>query len=185
MKTFTLRLLLAPVLGLGLLAAGGCSKSEPAAEGGNVIASNDFESLVGWAPNTESVTREQAHSGVYSVKVDGSVEFGLGYMMTLDKAVDHKPHKIRIEGWGYMTDDKSTARLGFQLLDPAQNKIVFGDPGIDYATDVKTPGKWVKISRDVVLPTDVVSTQQMRIFLWRANASTPAYIDDMRVLEVQ
>lgn len=184
MSTATLRssFLLASFAALGLLATS-CKGSDSEVSVPNQIAFNDYEAVVGWTSNTESITRERAHSGIYSVKVGGPTEFGMGYGLELSKAVDHKPHKIHLEAWGFMTDPKATARLGFQLYDPAQNKEVFGD-GIDYSTAVQTPGKWIKISKDITLPDNTSSAQQMRVFLWRAGASSPAYVDDIRISEV-
>ncbi len=168
---------------VGLLGLAGCKSDSSASADANQIAFNDFESLDGWASNTESLSKEQAHSGKYSIGVNPNVEFGMNYMMVLNKVFDHKPRKLRISGWGFMADSKATAQLDIQLFDPAQNKAVFGE-SIDYATAVKTPGKWVEISREVTLPATTTGTQQLRVFLWRAGASSPAFIDDVRVAEV-
>ena len=130
------------------------------------------------------MTKEQAHSGKYSVKVGPDTEFGQSYTMQLSKIFDHKPHKLRIFGWAYMTDSKATARLGFQLYDLAQNKEIFGD-GIDYVDAVKAPGKWVKIEKVITLPATVTGEQQIRVFLYRNSASSPAFIDDLGISEVK
>ena len=44
-----------------------------------------------------------------------------------------------------------------------------------------TPRKWVEISKEITLPATTTSTQDMKVFLWRANATSPAYIDDLRI----
>ena len=163
----------------GLFLAVGCGGSSSTNDA-NLIAANDYEAVVGWMPDPGSVSREQAHSGHYAVKVDGDHEFGMGYNLPIGKATARKPHKIRLSAWGYMTDDKSTARLGLQLFDPTAGKEAFGD-GIDYSTAVKTPRKWVEISKEITLPATTTSTQDMKVFLWRANATSPAYIDDLRI----
>jgi len=184
MRTFMFRRLLAPLIILGLAAAAGCSKPETAATDTKQLAFNDFESVVGWIPSTETISREHAHSGTYAVKVGPENEFGMGYRMVLEKIIYHRPRKIRIEGWGYMTDINSNANLGLQLFNEAEGKAEFGDE-IPYADAVRTPGQWVKISKDVVLPNTVTGNQQLRVFLWRAGATTPAYIDDLRISEVE
>ena len=164
----------------GLLATTGCGGSSSAQDDANLIASNDFEAVIGWAGDPGTISREQAHSGHYAVKVDGGHEFGMGYNLPLGQATARKPHTLRVSGWAYKTDDKSNARLGLQLFDPATGKEVFGD-GIDYSDQVKETRKWVQISKDIKLPDNATSSQQLRVFLWRASASTPAYIDDMRI----
>jgi len=168
---------------LGLLGLAGCKSDSSASGDANQVAFNDFESLDGWASNTESLTKEQAHSGKYSIGVNPNVEFGLNYMMVLNKVFNHKPRKLRVSGWGYMADSKSVAQLDIQLFDLAQGKAVFGE-AIDYANAVKTPGKWVEISKEVTLPATTTGAQQLRVFLWRAGATSPAFIDDVRVAEV-
>lgn len=184
MLTPTPRFFLAALTALSLLAVTGCDDTKPDPEGGNSLAFNDYEAVVGWMPNPESVTRERAHSGRYSVKVGPENEYGMGYSMVLEKIIDHRPHKIRLEGWGYMTDANAGAKVGFQLFNAPQDKLLFSD-GIEYAEAIKTLGKWVKISKDITLPNDVAGNQQIRVFLWRSNASSPAFLDDLRISEVQ
>lgn len=173
------------LIGLCLLAATSCQQAGSKAAASNQIAFNDYEAVVGWlgSGSTESVTRERAHSGERAVKVGGPVEYGLGYSMELSQVADHPLHKLRIEAWGFMTAPQSTAQLGLQLYDPAQRKPVFS-AGIDYAAAVQLPGRWVKFSKDITLPSNANSTQQLRVFLWRASASSPAYLDDLRISEV-
>jgi hypothetical protein len=167
------------------MALAGCHQDSATATAGKQLAFNDYEAVVGWVPTPPtSVTSERAHSGRYCVKVGPQDEFGMGYTMVLEKIIDHRPHKIRVEAWGYMTDANSTAKIGFQLFNATQDKVLFSD-GIEYADAVKTPGKWVKISKDIVLPGDVAGNQQMRVFLWRSVANSPAYVDDLSISEVE
>lgn len=174
-RFFTLSV--AAVAGLCFITSCGGSAAEDDA---NLIASNDFEAVVGWMADPNTVSREKAHSGHYSVKVDAGHEFGMGYNLPLGQATARKPHKIRLSAWAYMTDDKSAARLGMQLFDPAAGKETFGD-GIKYAEQVKEARKWVKITKDITLPETATSSQQLRVFLWRDGATSPAYLDDLRV----
>ena len=173
------RTLVLPLAACGVLLTA-CGDDKPATDDPNLITFNDFESVLGWQPYPDAVTREHAHSGKYAITVGPGKEFTLGYALLIGKALARKPHKIRIEGWGYMTDGKATARLGLQVLDPATGKETFGD-GVDFASVIKVPKKWVEISKDVTLPDNVTSAQELRVFIWRANAESPAYFDDMRV----
>jgi hypothetical protein len=172
------------LLGLAVLAATGCHRAGAEKDAGNLLAFNDYEAVMGWMSGTESITRERAHSGSRAVQVGGPIEYGLGYGLELSQVADHPLHKLHLEAWGYMTDPQSTAQLGLQVYDPAQRKAVFSQ-GIDYAVAVQTPGKWVKISQDVTLPDGTNGAQQLRVFLWRASASSPAYLDDLRISEVR
>lgn len=182
--TATLRHLIVP-LAATLLLLPGCGDSKEEATPSNQLAFNDYEAVVGWMPEQKSVTRERAHSGHYAVKVDGANEYGMGYSMVLSRVLDHKPRKMHVEGWGYMTDAKSNARLDFQLVDLTNSNKAAFDDGIDYGTAIKDYGKWVKISKDITLPENLNSAQELRVFLWRGAATTPAYIDDLRISEAQ
>ncbi|AMR27909.1 hypothetical protein A0257_12975 [Hymenobacter psoromatis] len=185
MPTPTFRFWLAPLAGLSLLAATSCKQDSTTDGTSTLLAFNDYEAVVGWVPNpSPSVTSERAHSGHYCVKVGPQDEFGMGYAMVLEKIIDHRPRKLRVEAWGFMTDANATAKIGFQLFNAAQDKVLFSD-GIEYADAIKTPGKWVKISKDITLPADVAGNQQIRVFLWRSVAGSPAYVDDLKISEVQ
>ena len=172
---------LVPVLPLAIftLALAGCG-DQVAADDPNLIAATDYESVLGWQPSPDAVTRDHAHSGKFAVMVAPGHDFAGGYGMPIGKATARKPHKLHLEGWGYMTDSKSSARLSVQLLDPATGKQTFGD-GIDYTSAIKEPKKWTKIEKDVVLPETTASTYELRVFLWRSTAETPAYLDDLRI----
>jgi len=162
----------------------GCGGGETSSADSTELASNDYESVVGWMPDPKTLTREQAHSGRYAVKVDVANEYGMGYGQLLAKALDHKPTKMRIEGWAMMADANSKARLDFQLINLLTNKAVVYD-GIAYDTVIKSYGKWVKISKDISLPATITSNLELRVFLWRAGATSPAYLDDLRISEVK
>ena len=172
---------------LGILGAllSACSKSEPeASDNAKVITANDFESVDGWMPTVPSLTRDQAHSGKYSIRVDGNTEFSLGYGNLLGKVSPTKLRKLNVEAWVYAPSAKSQARLGVQVTDPVTGKEIFGD-GITITDQVKEYKKWVKISKEIVLPENITATQVLKVFLWRASASDAAYMDDIRVVAVE
>ena len=174
------RYFLAFALPLAALALPGCGSDKPATDDPNFIAFNDYESVVGWQPDLNAVTREQAHSGKYSVMVGPGKDFALGYSLPIGKAAARRPHTLKIKGWAFMTDAKSTARLGLLVREPGTNKEIYGD-GIDLKDAVKDPKKWVEISKDVTLPATINSNQELCVFLWRSNAETPAYLDDLSI----
>ena len=80
------RYCLAFALPLVALALPGCGSDKSATDDPNSIAFNDYESVMGWQPDLNAVTREQAHSGKYSVVVNGGKEFAMGYTLPIGKA---------------------------------------------------------------------------------------------------
>lgn len=164
----------------GLMASCSSDDALPAA-GANTITTNDFESMMGWVANSETLTKEHAHSGKYALKVDAGHEYSLTYDAVLGQVSPRKLKKIRVTGWGMLPNEKATGVLSVQVTDPDQgNKGVFGE-GIDLKEQIKDYNKWVKVSKEFTLPDEVTYTQHMKIFLWRAGSSEPAYIDDIAV----
>lgn len=165
-----------------LLSLGACSTpgaDETAA--GDYLTRNDFESMIGWLPDATALTKEHAHSGTYATLVNQDKEFSLTYNVKLGDVSPHKLKGLDIEAWVYLPDDKATAQLGMQILDPLQdNKQIFND-GIKLTDQVKEYNVWTKVSKQVVLPDNVSYDQVLKIFLWRGDSASPVYLDDLTV----
>ncbi|WP_156109088.1 carbohydrate binding domain-containing protein [Hymenobacter sp. APR13] len=166
------------MLGVVLAACSGSDSSAP--DNAKLITANDFESVEGWMPPTPALSREQAHSGKFSTRVDGNTEFSLGYSNLLGKVSPSKLRKITLQAWVYLPSAKSQARLGVQVSDPVSGQEVFGD-GITLTDQVKEYKKWVEVSKEITLPENITATQLLKVFLWRASASDAAYMDDIRL----
>lgn len=164
----------------GLFFAVSCGGDSTAANDPNQIAFTNYESVAGWMDVQGSLTKDKAHSGAYSVKVDAANEYGMGYVFPLGKATPRKPRKVRIEGWAFKTDGKSNAKLALQIVDATTGQQKFSDD-ISFASQVKDAGKWVEISKDVTIPENTTSADMLKVFLWRAEAASPAYLDDLRI----
>jgi len=167
----------------GLVYLSSCGDSAPT-DDANLIGFNNYESVMGWMDAPGSLTRERAHSGHYSVKVDGSNEYAMGYMLPLGKATPRKPHKIRISGWAFMSDANSKAKMALQIADATNGQQKFSDD-IAFVDQVKTPGKWVEISKDVTIPDNATSADMLKVFMWRADATSPAFLDDLSISLVE
>lgn len=170
------------LLMVGLVA--GCSDTKQTATRINVLTSNDFESMAGWMPESNTLTREEAHSGIYSIKVDADKEFSLGYDIELGQVTPRKPKKIKLEAWAYIESDKSQAQMGMQIADPTSGRNIFGD-GIVLTDQIKESRKWTAISKEIALPDSIISTYHIKVFLWRSYVPETAYLDDVRVLVVE
>jgi hypothetical protein len=155
-----------------------CSKSENLSE--DAIARNDFEMLDGWGGcSSPSLTKERAHSGKYSVKVDKDVEFSLGFDKVIWELVPNKPKKLKLTTWVYLPSAEGKAILGFNLIN--ENNQDAGGASIKLEEEVKEYKEWVKIERTIDVPKEVTQNYKVRSFLWRASASVPVYMDDMTI----
>ncbi|MEJ7661966.1 MAG: hypothetical protein WKG07_21540 [Hymenobacter sp.] len=92
-------------MALALGSCGGSDATKPA----NLLASNDFESLDGWLGGEvgPSLTREQAHSGVYSVKVDPKVDYSMGYSNPLGRLSSSQVTKLKLHGWVFLPSNQA------------------------------------------------------------------------------
>jgi hypothetical protein len=135
---------------LSLVALAGCGEKDGASRPENLLAGNDFESLEGWTNDVKlvSLTKEKAHSGLYSVHVGPGMDYSNGFNGELGKLSPTKFDKVQIKGWVFVPDAKSTAALITQLIDPADTS---GKPALWEATSLeratKAPNRWVEIDR--------------------------------------
>jgi len=158
---------------------GGDDDKKPA--NGRIVTQNDFESTAGWGVDPALLSREYAHSGVYSITVDPSHEFSLTYEAALGQISPQKFKKIHLEAWVYLQSQKGNASLGVQFTDPAQGNKAIGGEGIDLGQAVKQYNKWVLVSKDFALPDNITSANHLKVFVWRAMASQPVFVDDIRL----
>ncbi|HEX8425817.1 carbohydrate binding domain-containing protein [Hymenobacter sp.] len=167
---------------LYLTACGDKAADKPA----NQLTHTDFESIDGWlGDNTSnSLTKEKAHSGQYSIKVDPAIEYSIGYNNLLGKLSASKLRKIKVSAWVYLPKGSSDAVLVTQVVDPANaTKPILWD-GLRLADQVKTNDKWVNVEKEIALPDNVSYANRFNIYLWRTSSPGTAFIDDLSVEKV-
>ncbi|KAA9331349.1 hypothetical protein F0P96_13965 [Hymenobacter busanensis] len=155
-----------------------CSKNQQTVDG-DVITRNDFESYVGWFPETGNVGRDHAHSGQFAVKVDPQHEFGPTYKGIIGQISVHQLKGVHVEAWVYLPNPQG-AKLGVVVSTPDEKTQILGD-GIDLNQDVKEYKKWVKIQKDIAFPATVNATHMLKVFLWRGGATEAVYLDDISI----
>jgi hypothetical protein len=166
----------------GLTACSSDSASEYQRQSGpNVLTDTSFEEVLGWGGIDPSMlTRERAHTGVFSMRVDKDHEYSLTYDVALGKMSPRKVKKIKLNAWVFLPSENTKAILGVQVIDPDQgNKETFGD-GLKMET-VHDYNKWVQIEKEMELPESLAPTHHLKLFLWRAAAVDPVYVDDLRL----
>jgi hypothetical protein len=162
-----------------------CSTNVEIGSPGDYITRNDFEAMAGWVSDGSSLTKDHAHSGIYSIKVDKDKEFGLTYQAPLGNVSPHKLRGLAIEAWVFMPSAKANGVLGMQVIDPAQNgQQIFGE-GINLGEQVKEYNKWVVVRKEIMLPANVAYTHNLKVFLWRSGATEPVYVDDLSIKGIE
>ncbi|MFD1467497.1 hypothetical protein ACFQ48_04605 [Hymenobacter caeli] len=172
-----------PWLALALGACGGQTASTTAGQ----LATNDFESMDGWmsGATNPSLTKEKAHSGVFSVKIDPAVEYSLGYNNLLGKMSASRLRKIKLHCWVFLPNEKASAVLVTDVQTPGVAKSVLWD-GFDLLKEVKAKSalnQWAEVEHTVEIPETAAYTSKMLVYLWRGGSTQPVYLDDLQILQ--
>lgn len=170
---------IATVAALGMVS---CSKSSDATDA-NTLVSNDFETLAGWLPDvpkSATLTREKAHSGHYSLKVDAAHEYSLGFSAVLGQLHETRINKIKVSAWVFLPAADAQAALVTAVTDPAAPDKPLLWESLDLSLGKKV-GKWAQVSKVITLPATTAPTNALGLYLWRTSGNQPVYLDDLVV----
>ena len=165
---------------LAAVVMAGCSHA-PAPTAGT-LAATDFENLAGWladAPARATLTQEQAHSGKYSTSVRPGHDYSLGYSNLLSQMTPDRPTRLRISAWVQQTGSEPSPKLVTELKSPQGGGLLW--EGLDVGTVAKVPGKWYQVTQTVTLPATAAPDSRLLVYLWRADSTTPTYLDDLEI----
>ncbi|HET9506201.1 MAG TPA: hypothetical protein VFO93_21860 [Hymenobacter sp.] len=143
----------------------------------------DIDGMIGWMPDPSVLPKGEAHSGSYSLRVDKSHEFSPGYTAILGQLSSTRLRGIKLEAWVYATDKNSAAKLEFAVRDVAGGKEIFRDQTV--LNQVKDYGKWELVSKEIMLPPAANYLSQIVIYVSRAEATSPAYVDDIKLIAIR
>ncbi|MDO7875072.1 hypothetical protein Q5H93_10050 [Hymenobacter sp. ASUV-10] len=144
---------------------------------------NDFEGMSGWFPDAQlaSISHDVAHSGRYSLRAGAGNEYSLSYKGALRQIFETRPAKIKVSGWGFLSTPDAKGTLVVAINDPLAPE---GEPllwaGLDLAEAVKSPNKWVEVSKTIELPATATPESVLTIYLW-GNSGQPVYLDDIQL----
>ena len=163
------------------LALGACNSATPAVvDSPDRLMHNDFEQAVGWGGAGEgSLTTTKAHSGKWSVQVTPSIPFGFTFERTLGGLAAQLPHKMRLRGWALRTTPGSNAQVVVQVNASATDTTKIFYAALPLASTVREFDKWQEVSLPFTLPATAGPGNVVKIYLWRDQATTPAYLDDV------
>lgn len=144
----------------------------PAPATNRVLVTTSFEEMDGWVAETPSLTLERARTGRYAIKVDQNTEFSLTYLNQLARLSPKRFDKVRLTAWGYLTAPGS-ASLVFQITRADQTTAFYEK------IDISRVNTWEQVSKVLTLPAVLDPTDQVKVYLWRAAATAPVYLDDL------
>lgn len=165
-----------------LLAVAACGRNS--GDSKNRLAFNDFESLDGWSSGVvnPSLNKEEAHSGVYSVKVNPGIDYSLGYNNEVGKISNARLQKIHIHAWAKVPNDKAVGVLVTEVKNEGEDKSALWD-GLNMVEEAKAKGfnKWIEIDKTLNLPESLKYNSRLLVYLWRGSSSQPVYLDDLEI----
>lgn len=173
----------APVLLLAGLLAGCTSGPSPAAVDAT-LAFNDFENVDGWltgSPYQATLSRDQAHSGKFSSRIDADHEYSLGYKNTLSLLAPDFPAKLTIGAWVLVPDGQAKARLVVEIKAPDQSGSGQLWEGLDLSTAVRVFNKWQYVEQTITVPATAGPQSTIQTYVWRDQSKVPVYVDDIRI----
>lgn len=163
------------------LAFTGCGQQSDTQPDADVLVSNDFETMAGWMPEPQSATlsREQAHSGHYSLKVDAAHEYSMGYSVPLGQLHGTRIKKIKVSAWAFATapDANASFVVAVNPVAPETKPLLW--EGLELGKS--TVGKWREVSKELTLPENTTPNNTLVLYLWRTGGDKAVYLDDIRV----
>ena len=130
---------------LATLSFAGCGGKSDVETDPNLLVNNDFETIAGWLPEGPSATlsRDKAHSGHYSIKVDAAHEYSLTYKAALGQLHDTRIKKINISAWTFVRWLGPRLRSSFPwaILPPPTTRLALGRFGSRQRQCVRQMGR--------------------------------------------
>lgn len=165
-----------------------CSSDSPASLDKDVVMHNDFESVIGWAPDASTISKEQAHSGSYSLKVDIAHPYSLTYYSLLGQLSPTRIRGVNVEAWVYTPNLANSANVQLSIgLNDAPGGKMLASEKISFA-ELKDSNKWAKVSKEFIFPLAANYSSQMVIYLWNGSSNGtnrgPAYLDDIKLTSI-
>lgn len=146
--------------------------------GKDVLMFSDIDGMVGWLPDPSALTKGEAHSGTYSLRVDENHEFSPGYNAIMGQLSPSRLRGVKLEAWVYATNRNATGKLEFVLKDAAGAELLRDQTQL---AEVEDYGKWVLVSKDIIFPQTTNYSSKITLYVSRSGATTPAYVDDIKL----
>jgi hypothetical protein len=139
---------------------------------------SDFDHLNGWIGDTSSLTRNEAHSGSYSLVVKPGAARSLGYDAVLGQLCSSRPDTIYVSAWVMCTGNQAATKLVVEIKDPDAGDQVFRKD-IDLGKEVQKFSTWQRLEHAVVVPPKVSANAHIMVYLSGAETGKPTYLDDL------
>ena len=170
----------------GLLTAGCHPRDGRTTPRQRELAHTDFEGFKGWAPAMMPyLATDKAHSGKFSLRVDGQHPYSPTFRAELGQLFSHRPRRITLGAWVWVPDFRDDAVFVVVISNPDNpDNPVFRKEV--FLNDSSPFGAWKWVSRDLDIPLNTYfsSRSQLVVYLFAKDSSNPVYADDLLLTEL-
>ena len=145
-------------------------------EPGSILVSSDLENL-SWM-NQNTLSKDVAHSGMFSGKLDSLNQFSFGFSNTFNNLSDTIPTSVDVSVWIYYPQLKISSSIVISIDSVGKNIFWKGFPLND---SIKAVNQWQEVKVTFEIPKKVMPTDNVKIYVWNTDKRT-FYMDDMRLL---
>ena len=137
---------------------------------------NNLDATNYWM-NTNTLTKENPHSGLFSCKLDSGAEYGIGLTANFQDLTKSLPKKVNIHCWIFSTRENLDAGI---VCDPNINNQVLNWQSFNLQSSVTKANEWVEIKATMDLPQNITPETQFRLYFWNPNKLT-YFVDDLEI----
>ena len=145
-------------------------------EPGTILVASDLEN-VEWM-NLNTLSKDKAHSGKFSSKLDSLTEYGFGFSNTFNNLSDTLPLSVDVSVWLYYPQLKTNGVLVLSI-DSIGTNIFW--KGVPLGDSIKTANQWQEIKVTFELPKKIMPSDQLRIYVLNPEKRL-FYMDDLSLL---
>jgi hypothetical protein len=145
------------------------------------LLNSDFEQFTGWVSSLpEFLTTEQAHSGRYSYRMAAGTEFGPSYTTTFERC-GFMPKRLKLSAWAYLPSGRVRANVVVVTVDCHGRRPNLWK-GMNLDEVVTRYQLWVPVQKHITLPDDLLPTDELKVYLWRAEKDGELlFLDDLKL----
>jgi hypothetical protein len=155
-----------------------CSGNKQNGEGepGSILISSDLEHQ-GWM-NQNTLTKEVAHSGMFSGRLDSLNQFSYGFSNSFNNLSDTLPTSVDVSVWIFYPQLKIGSSIVISIDSVGKNIFWKGIPIND---SIKAANQWQEIKTTFEIPKKIMPTDNVKIYVWSTDKRT-FFMDDMKLL---
>jgi len=138
--------------------------------------SNDCEGAVRWF-QMGTCSREQAHSGEYSSRINRENAFSVGFTWPVKMIPPGKFNRVDIEFYYYQPFAISKAQIVMEILE-GEGKAVWVNKHLsDYGPPTE---EWISIKASFDIPPEAINHRLIKLYVWNPGKE-PSFVDDILI----